>query len=554
MISDYPIPHTERTVIPGARDVGATDADARVRVTVYVRPKPSAATPTQSLEQLGAELPADRKYLSAEEYASAYGADPADLQRVADFAAAHNLTVIESSVPKRSVLLEGRVADLNSAFGVDLRNYELPQGGYRGRTGPVHIPKNLSDIVTGVFGLDNRRVGRSRLSHGEVDDLPLQHAGNGAGALAGTFLPTDLSQLYQFPAASNGAGQCIGILAFNDPATHGGYSLNAIQTYFQQVLHLPTPSIVNVVVHGPGNDPGDDSSAANRAGDSSGEMMLDLQVAGGAAPGAKLVMYFTEFTEQGWLDVLHTAIADASNNPSVISISYGNPEDDPRSAWTRAAITHVDQVFQQAARRGITICCASGDDGSRDQAGDLKAHADFPASSPFVLGCGGTSLTASNGQITGEVVWNDGPGSATGGGISRYFPLPDFQKNAHVPPSANPPHKTGRGVPDVASVADPQTGIRIIRLNGAALAVTGGTSAAAPLWAGLIARLNQGLNARVGYVNPLLYSSLSHDFRDITVGNNPAYSAQVGWDPCTGWGSPKGSDLLRDLKAPAPPA
>jgi kumamolisin len=548
--SDFPIPDTDRVAIPDARDVGPADPDELVRVTVYVRRRPSAPALESTAEDLGSQLPSERKYLSEAEFASTFGADPADLQRVGDFAMAHHLTVLESSVPKRSVLLEGRVADLNTAFGVDLRRYQHGQGGYRGRTGPVHVPSDLRNIVTGVFGLDNRQVGRSRMRQAAIPDVALDQAAAGGGLPPGTFFPPDLAKLYQFPDGTDATGQCIGILAFNDPQTHGGYSLSAIQTYFRQVLQLPVPSIQNVVVHGPGNDPGDDSQAGLDRGDSSGEIMLDLQVAGGAAPGAKLVMYFTEFTEQGWLDAIHTAIADAANNPSVLSISYGNPEDDVRSAWTRAAITHVNQTFQEAAQRGITVCVASGDDGSRDQAGDSRAHVDFPASSPLVLGCGGTFLQVANGAISSEVVWNEGPGSATGGGISRFFGLPSYQQHAGVPPSANPPHKPGRGVPDVAGVADPRSGVRIIRLSGQFLTITGGTSATAPLWSALIARLNQGLGTRVGYLNPLLYSRLTGDFRDITEGNNGAYQAAKGWDACTGWGSPNGAKLLQDLKSP----
>jgi kumamolisin len=167
-------------------------------------------------------------------------------------------------------------------------------------------------------------------------------------------------------------------------------------------------------------------------------------------------------------------------------------------------------------------------------------HVDFPASSPNVLGCGGTELFASGATISSETVWNEGTNSATGGGVSSTFPLPDYQKNVKLPAAF-------RGVPDVAGDADPNSGYQV-RVDGQDM-VIGGTSAVAPLWAGLIALINQKLGIPVGFLNPLLYGSLSGKnlFNDITSGNNGAYAAGPGWDACTGWGSPDGSKLLKAL-------
>jgi kumamolisin len=262
-----------------------------------------------------------------------------------------------------------------------------------------------------------------------------------------------------------------------------------------------------------------------------------------------LVMYFTEFTQSGWVDAISRVVTDNVNNPAVLSISYGNPEDDPRSAWTTSAINVVERAFQRAAATGLTICVASGDDGSRDQTADGRAHADYPASSQFVLGCGGTRLESANDAITQEVVWNDNIG-AGGGGISAISGLPDWQKAVGVPPSANAPHSIGRGVPDVSGLADPATGYQIIAEDGSfdPRSPTGGTSATAPLWAALIARLNQGLGARVGFLNPVLYGRFSSGvLRDITQGSIGAYDAKPGWDACTGLGSPDGIKLLNAL-------
>jgi kumamolisin len=194
---------------------------------------------------------------------------------------------------------------------------------------------------------------------------------------------------------------------------------------------------------------------------------------------------------------------------------------------------------------GITVCCAAGDNGSSDGVADGKAHVDFPASSPFALGGGGTKLVAAGSTIRSEVVWNEGPDSATGGGVSTFFGLPTYQSKAKVPKS--PAGKAGRGVPDVAGDADPTTGYKV-RVDSQSL-VFGGTSAVAPLWAGLIALMNQKIGHPVGYLNPLIYGSLAGHglFNDIVAGNNGSYSASTGWDACTGWGTPIGSKLLSAL-------
>jgi kumamolisin len=554
-----PLDGSERYVLPGAREVGAPPEDEAVEVTIYVRRDPSAPD-LPDPDQLGAQLPHRGRHVSNEDFLAAYSARKEDIDTVTAWAKERGLRVANADTSTRSVGVAGTVAEMEAAFGVQLRRYEYPGGSYRGRTGPVHIPAKLDGVVEAVLGLDDRKVGKPYARPAAYAPVTLEVARAG-GLPPNTYVPPRLGQLYAFPAGHDGSGQCVAILAFND-ISHGGYQLSSLQTYYERVLNQQMPEIVDVVVHGQGNDPGSDSPQAGAGGDSSGEIMLDMCVVGALAPGARIAMYFTEFTEQGWVDAINAIVADTENNPSVISCSYGNPEDDPRSAWTRMAIRKTNEAFRAAAARGITICCASGDDGSRDQGGGPRAHADFPASSPYVLGCGGTRLLALGDQIVSETVWNDGPGSATGGGISRLFPVPIWQQHVGVPPSANPEHRYGRGVPDVAAVADPQTGVIIIALDGQSLAVVGGTSAAAPLWAALIARLNGALGARVGFLNPVLYTRFPTGvMRDIVVGSNGAYHAGPGWDPCTGLGSPVGVALLMALVqgqpergTPEPPA
>jgi len=265
--------------------------------------------------------------------------------------------------------------------------------------------------------------------------------------------------------------------------------------------------------------------------------MLDIEVAGSVAPGAKVAVYFTPNTDQGFIDAITTAVHDATNKPSAISISWGGPE----STWTQQSLTALDAACQSAAALGITITVAAGDDGSTD--GLTGNNVDFPASSPHVLACGGTKLDANGATIVSEVVWNElaNKEGATGGGVSTVFALPTWQSNANVPaPSTS---TGGRGVPDVAGDADPTTGYTI-RVDSETT-VIGGTSAVAPLWAGLVAVANQQLGTQVGFIQPAIYAAKAVSaFNDITQGNNGAFSAGSGWDACAGLGSPIASKLI----------
>lgn len=515
---------SERVPLPSARIVSPVTKDERFEVTVRVRRK----APLQSAVADGFhadQRPEKRRYLTREEYAAAKGADPSDLAKVEAFAQSHGLVVVETSAARRSVFLSGTADAFAAAFGTTIEQYEHDGGTYRGRTGPLTVPKDLSDVIEGIFGIDDRSVAKPHFQRRK--DAP----GIQPRAAGGSFTPPELAKLYNFPTGLDGSGQCIAIIELG-----GGFRTADIQAYFQQ-LRLPVPSIKTIRVDGGRNRPSIPASA-------DGEVMLDIEVAAAIAPKALIAVYFAPNTDKGFLDAITMAIHDTTNKPSVISISWGNPEKN----WTAQAMTSFDQAFQTAAALGVTICCASGDNGSGDGAGDGLVHADFPASSPFALGCGGTKLTGSGTTITSEVVWNENSlRSATGGGVSDFFPVPDYQHATGIPPSANPGSHKGRGVPDVGGDADPATGY-LVRVDGQQF-VIGGTSAVAPLWAGLIALMNQKLGYPVGFLNPLLYGSLvgTGSFQDITTGNNGAYFASQGWDACTGWGTPNGIKLLQAL-------
>ena len=515
---------SERTVLRDAQPVGPVPDDERFEVTVRVRRRaPLQSMTTDAFH--GDQLPRKRAYLTESEYASRHGADPADLAKVLAFAQAHGLIVVDSSVPRRSVFLSGTAAQFANAFGTVIQQYEHDGGSYRGRIGGLTVPTELVDVIEGVFGIDDRPVAKPHFQR----HWPQPGIGIQAHAVGASFTPPELAKLYNFPAGADGSGQCIAIIELG-----GGYRTADIKAYFHK-LGLPVPHVKTIRVDGAKNQPSTPDGA-------DGEVMLDIEVAAAIAPKALIAVYFAPNTDQGFLDAITMAIHDTTHKPSVISISWGSAEKN----WSAQAMTSYDQAFQTAAALGVTICCASGDNGSSDGEADGMAHVDFPASSPFALGCGGSKLVANGNTIVNEQVWNEGKNSATGGGVSAFFGLPNYQGTAGVPLSVNNQFK-GRGVPDVAGDADPATGYAV-RVDGQEF-VIGGTSAVAPLWAGLVALINQQTGRRVGFLNPLIYGSLvgTNSFNDIAAGNNGAYKSKSGWDPCTGWGSPNGTNLLHAL-------
>jgi kumamolisin len=530
------IPGSERSALLGARAVGPADPKERILVTVLVRRRSSSKGLTSLIEEMSTRKPPERRHLSRKEFAVSHGADPRDMKKVAAFARGYGIAVVESNAAQRRVVLSGTVTAFSTAFGVSLANYSHPGGSYRGRTGPVQVPEDLAPIIEAVLGLDNRPQARPHVRFAT-------QRGEAASARAqGTsYTPPQIAQLYNFPHGAKGTGQCIAIIELG-----GGYRTTDLKNYYR-ALGIAMPNVTSKSVDGGRNKPMVDMNA-------DGEVLLDIEVSGAVAPGAKIVVYFAPNTDAGFLDAIKSAIHDNRNKPSVISISWGGPE----KGWTQQAMQAMDQAFQEAAAMGVTVCCAAGDDGSSDlrppETDDGLFHTDFPASSPYALACGGTRLKGTGTVIREEVVWNEGRNDgATGGGISDIFGLPKWQVGAKVPPSANPGGRVGRGVPDVAGDADPLTGYQVL-VDGQK-GVIGGTSAVAPLWSGLIALLNQQIGSPVGYLNPLLYSlpAASGAFHDITSGNNDitgkhgAYKARRGWDACTGLGSPNGAKLMNAL-------
>ncbi len=517
-----PLPGTERAPIRSSGKA-LPPPTGRVTVTVVVRRK-SPLDP--------AKITAGHR-LTRAQYRAEHAADPAAVKLVRAFAAEYGLTV-EKDTPKperRAVMLSGSVAALSKAFGATLTTSEIDGCPYRTREGAIQIPAELSGAIEAVFGLDNRPQAKPHFRVGKSAPAETSAGGTFVPRAGGTsYTPVQVAEAYGLPAGASASGQTIGIIELG-----GGYRPADITAYFKS-LGLTPPAVKAVSVDKGKNKPTTASGA-------DGEVMLDIEVAGAVAQGAKIVVYFAPNTDQGFIDAISTAVHDTVNKPSVISISWGGPE----TSWTQQALTALDQACQSAAVLGVTITVASGDDGSSDGTTDGQNTVDFPASSPHVLACGGTKLVANGTTITSEVVWNEIAANegATGGGVSAIFPLPVWQNNAHVP--APTIQGGGRGVPDVAGDADPVTGYTV-RVDGQTM-VIGGTSAVAPLWAGLIAVANQQNGASAGFINPAIYAAKT-GFRDITQGNNGAFQAGPGWDACTGLGSPAVPALIPVL-APA---
>lgn len=499
---------SEKSLLPGSKKVGDLPDDEQIEVSVYLHPRRAVAMTGEALAQP----------MTRQAFATEHGADPGAIDKVARYASGKGLRVVDKDAARRVVILSGSHAAFRKAFEIDLAHYTRDGVRYRGRTGTIGVAAEIAGLVQAVVGFDTRPAARPAIR-------PL------LGAATISFTGTDLAKLYNFPNG-DGQGETIALIELG-----GGYRTADLTTYFKG-LGL-SPSVTSVSVDGGKNTPTGSLNGAD------GEVALDIEVAGAIAPKARIVVYFTPNTDRGFLDAVTQAVHDTTNAPSVISISWGSAE----SQWTAQAIQAMSQAFKDAAALGVTVCCAAGDSGSSDGMTDNLAHTDFPASSPYALGCGGTRLDASNGAIADEIVWNESSGGATGGGISDVFDLPSYQTGAGVPPSVNPGHRVGRGVPDVSGDADPQTGYRV-RGDGQD-AVFGGTSAVAPLWAGLIAILNQRLGRPVGFLHSVLYAN-PKAFRDITQGNNGGYTARAGWDACTGLGSPNGAALLAAFQSVAP--
>ena len=492
------IPGSERAA-PKAAIAGEVNLNDQGEVSIYLK-RPSARTDLSALHS------------RADMRQSREAALTPAMDRLEAFATEHGLTVSCRDPGRRLVKLSGSLHDLQEAFNTRLHMFAHAAGRFRGRSGPLSAPAAVVDDIEAVLGLDQRPVATPksrRILSANVQD---------------GYLPSDVAKLYDFPTtAKGGAGQTIALIELG-----GGVSSRDTSASFK-AMALPPPKVTAIAVDGASHKAGRDTH-------SDGEVALDVQVAGGAAPKAHIAVYFAPNTDQGFVDAITQATHDETLRPSVMSISWGSAE----SGWTQQAVTTMNSAFQDAVELGLSVFAAAGDGLATDGQTDGKAHVDFPASSPWVVGCGGTKLTGAPGA-TPESVWNS-QGGGTGGGISDLFAVPTFQSAIQLPTSVNPGGRQGRGVPDVSGDADPQTGYRVV-VDGQPQLI-GGTSAVAPLWAGLFALVNELAGKPVGLPLPTLYAH-PEAFNDVRLGDNRegglGYGAEQGWDACTGLGTPKGS-------------
>ena len=553
------LPGSELRPAPGARLLGPADPSEILTVRVCVRRQPDGPPPLDHAHWI-ATPPGRRKLLSDEEFAAKYGASQTDLDMVVQFASSHGLEVVEASIPGRIVVLSGTAEKMSQGFAVELKRYESEVGNYRGHEGPIHIPNEIADVVVAVFGLDNRRVGY----HNGSSDPP------GTTILLGG--PPQVAQLYNFPPTPPDAtGQVIGILAFSGgwrkDRNGNGIDIDATLTLWGSQTTTP----VDVPVTG-SNNPGVDPKADN-------EVILDICVAASVAPGATIQVYWgsSVASAMDWLAILQAVIdAKTQPRPSVLTNSWVLASADDQLPVSVSQVNQISMKFQDLGMKGVTVFSACGDDGSRSLTPDGKAHVQYPGSDPNVTSCGGTTISRSP---AAEWVWNDlDPNDptrprATGGGVSALFKaLPTWQHGVNVPPSIND-GTIGRGVPDVAGNASFNSGYQLT-VNGRT-SLGGGTSAVAPLYAGLMALINERLIQNVGFLNPTLYFFRSTVCRDInakllpgspqdngvpawttpTGSHFPAakgYPSGSGWDACTGLGIIDGSALLGALQQPVP--
>ena len=527
--------HVPTAAIAQSRLLGRVAAGQMVSLALTLPLRNQAALPDLIARQSTPGDPLCGHYLTPAEFTARFGPAASDYAGVAA-AAKQNGFAVTGTHPNRLILdVSGPASKVEAAFGLHLQRYVNASGCefYAPDAGPA-LPAGLAGRVSAVVGLDNALRLHSHLH-------PALKGRDGSGPQGG-LTPTDIATAYSLPttAGLTGAGQTIALYELD------GYTRSDITAY-ESAYGLPAVPLQNVLVDG----------ADGSAGSGADEVTLDIEMAQALAPGlSRILVYETpnNNSDQDYLDGYNRIATD--NLAKQVSTSWGYQEDgsDP------VLINGENPIFQEMAAQGQSIFAVTGDDGAYDDGSTLSV--DDPGSQPYVTGVGGTTLTTngSGGTYAGESAWGlaynvndpnstDGGefGVGGGGGFSAVWPAPSYQS---VLPSA----PAMRSVPDVALNSDPETGYSIY--YGGSFTVYGGTSAAAPLWAGFTALVNQQRTAAgkapVGFLNPPIYqigasAAYTANFHDVTTGNNLYYPALPGYDNATGWGSFIGSALLNTL-------
>lgn len=474
--------------------------------------------------------------LDHDEYVYQFGALEDELVLVTDWAIANDLTIEDSSQAAATVKVIGTVEQFNTLFSITLQTVTDDEQTYYTHAADITMPSDIDGVVDIILGLDNS----VRFSHNAIldnaDPAPFDPS------LINSPTPVDLALAYKFPRSpgsnlAQGKGACVAIIELG-----GGWTNQNLTSTFSRIGQ-PNPRVVDISVDGGVNDGGVDVG-------SSGEVMLDIYCVGAVVPAAKIAMYFAPNSFQGFIDTIITPTNDTVNNPSVISVSWGTTD----TNWSSGSRNAFDAALAGATVKGITVFIAAGDFGVRAINGGPTYTVQYPGTSPYCVCAGGTVISINNDySIASEVPWGTSGGPyAGGGGVSNIFSVPTWQTgfSSKTYPGGTVTALTGRGIPDVSAMATGYT------FYYGAANYTGtfvGTSATAPLLAGMMARLNVLAGKRIGFVNADWYAVRSTAFNDQTTGdihggNSVGYMATAGWDAATGIGSPIGTEIYKIYK------
>jgi xanthomonalisin len=520
-------PNCPDAVVNGqAATTGAVSLRQRLKLAIHL-PLRNQADLTRLLHDLyDPKSPNFHKYMSVSGFTARFGPTAADYNKVVAWAKANGLNVTATTPNRRLVAVEGSVETVNRAFHVKVNNYRHPTGGrtfYSPDREPTAV--GLSVPLLQITGMNNYVLPHPMLRHSA---LAANVAGSGP---SGEYLPSDMRAAYYGNGPLTGAGQSIGIFSFD------GYLASDVQLYYSTTGMSSSVPITNVLVGGfSGACTGVSSPTSSTCDD--GEQVLDIVNAIGMAPGITQILFYEGSSNTEILNQMAT-----DNIAKVLSSSWG---------WNPADAASDDPIFQEFAAQGQSFVSASGDDGEFNSSTYY-----FPAVDPYVTQVGGTELTTTGpgGAWSAETGWPQ-----SGGGYVSGTSIPSWQQLTGVINSSNQGSTTLRNSPDVAAEANFDNPTVI---NGSFVTGYGGTSFAAPRWAGFLALVNQQSVANgkgtVGLVNPALYnlgisSNYSSALHDITSGSNPAtqgdgsgFNAVPGYDLVTGWGSPAGVSLINQL-------
>lgn len=584
--SEIPAVATATKLAKADAPAAPADAGKPVQVTVVIRPDPARADlrlrqdPTAHATPGLAPAP-----MSRDEVRAAFTSSPAEMEQVASVLQKEfNLRVVLRDPETNRLKLEGAVDDVEKAFGVELDYYKTDSGVYRGFSGSVSIAKDIAGLVVAVLGLDTFPIARTPSG---FDLIFQQLPGDPTAAAAPSgvkkkkypramYTATQVAEMYNFPGGASGKNQTVAIVA----PFGGGFHREDVAQYFSRI-GLPIPNIIEIGA----NDPTPSAQLRKLLSEYSEapcdappigpstidkvkaswtlEITMDVELLGTFANQAQILVYFGNGDDsQSVYDTLAAVLNSRQYAPQVLSLSWGEQEE----LISPVTLVALEQIFQKFALSGVTVCASSGDSGSTPPLIiTAPVGVVYPASSAWVLSVGGTTLIGAGSTIHREIAWNSYTG-ATGGGVSKIFARDSPSSPAQVPwwqATANVPVKTGgrvgRGMPDVSAVADAVTGCLLV--VGGCEFVSNGTSASAPLWAGLLACVNEALNQNPGWYPPLLYQpqvqSALNDIIDGTNSVKPGVSEYVAgpeWDPCTGLGTPDGQRLVEALRGVTPAA